>query len=261
MGILAIEANGLHKTYRSVWSRRKVQVLDGVCLAVPWRSCFGVLGPPGAGKTTLVKILLSRLHPDSGTVTLLGEREPGRTVLSRTGYVAEHSRGVAETLRQLLSRDAASRDLLLLDGPMDRMDAAGRAEIVDLLHSLRGDGVTILLTSRDLACVESLCSDLAILNQGRIAASGKMRDLRTARGCVVHVEELPDGLQNELAALGHTVGFAEHSCWVASQDRSQLNALIDRVRAAGVSIKRVDALMVSMETIYLKAMSRARSGQ
>jgi ABC-2 type transport system ATP-binding protein len=242
MSTFAIEANGLHKTYRSVWSSRKVQVLDGVSLAVPRLSCFGLLGPPGAGKTALVKILLSRLHPDSGTVTLLGEREPGRAVLSRIGYVPEHSRRVPETLRRFLSRDDACPDLLLLDGPMDRIDAAGRVEVLHLLHSLHRDGVTIFLTSHDLSCLESLCSHLAILNQGRIEASGKIADLRTAQGCVVHVEELPDGLQNELAALGHAVGFGEHSCWVASQDRLQLNALIDRLRAAGVSIERVDAL-------------------
>jgi ABC-2 type transport system ATP-binding protein len=261
VSILAIEANGLRKTYRSVWSRRKVQVLDGVSLAVPRRSCLGLLGPPGAGKTTLVKILLSQLHPDSGTVRLLGEREPGRAVLSRIGYLPEHARRVAETLRRILSRDTARPELLLLDGPMDGIDAAGRVEVLHLLRSLHSDGVTILLTSHDLSCLESLCSDLAILNQGRIAASGKMTDLRTAQGCVVHVEQLTDGLQNELAALGHAVGFSEHSCWVASQDRLQLNALIDRLRAAGVSIERVDALTLSMESVYLKAMGRTRSGQ
>src|SRR5262245_45707881 len=76
----AFEAANLSKTFRRWWSRREVQALRGVSLAVEGGSVFGLLGPNGAGKTTLVKIALTIAHPDSGEVRLLGESIRNRSI-------------------------------------------------------------------------------------------------------------------------------------------------------------------------------------
>jgi ABC-2 type transport system ATP-binding protein len=258
MSDFAIEAVGLCKSYGSPWRRRKVQVLDGVSLTVPRGSCFGLVGPPGSGKTTLIRIFLLLLRPDAGTVTILGERAPGAGVLSRVGSLPEHSRKRKQVLRRFARSGTDRPDLLLLDGAMEGMDAAGQLEVLHLLQSLRSDGVTIFLSSHDLSWLEPLCSDVANLSEGRIAATGKMSELRTAQGCVVHVDALPECLQDDLAAAGYTVGINEQDCWVASHDRLQLNILIDRLQAAAVSIQRVETLLPSMERIYRTAMGRSR---
>lgn len=49
-----------------------VQALDGVSFAVRPRQVTGLVGPDGAGKTTLMRIAAGLLVPDSGTVTALG---------------------------------------------------------------------------------------------------------------------------------------------------------------------------------------------
>ncbi len=48
------------------------RVLDGVSFQVQKGEIFGLLGPSGAGKTTLIKILTGQLSQDSGTASLLG---------------------------------------------------------------------------------------------------------------------------------------------------------------------------------------------
>ncbi len=48
------------------------QVLDKVSFQVQKGEIFGLLGPSGAGKTTLIKILTGQLSPDSGTAELFG---------------------------------------------------------------------------------------------------------------------------------------------------------------------------------------------
>lgn len=65
-----------------------VTVLDGVSFEVPERKTLCVVGPNGGGKSTLLKILLGLLKPQSGNVRVLG-REPSRA-RSKVGYMPQH---------------------------------------------------------------------------------------------------------------------------------------------------------------------------
>jgi ABC-2 type transport system ATP-binding protein len=68
-------------------------------------------------------------------------------------------------------------DLVILDEPTAGMDVEARAATRGLLGRLRDAGVTILLTSHDLADVERLADRLAIIDRGRIVASGRPEEL------------------------------------------------------------------------------------
>lgn len=64
--------------------------LDGVTCSISAGELFGFIGPDGAGKTTLFRILATLLAPDRGTATLLGEDVVRglRSLRSRIGYMA-----------------------------------------------------------------------------------------------------------------------------------------------------------------------------
>lgn len=70
--------------------RGGVAAVRDVSLAVPTGRVFGLLGPNRAGKTTLVKILLSLVHPTSGSVARLGGPVADRGTLGRVGYMHEN---------------------------------------------------------------------------------------------------------------------------------------------------------------------------
>lgn len=80
------------KTYRTGLLGRGegIPALRGVTLAVPEGMIFGLLGPNRAGKTTLVKLLLSLAAPTSGTITRLGAPLTERRTLARVGYMHEN---------------------------------------------------------------------------------------------------------------------------------------------------------------------------
>jgi len=83
-GSLAVRVEGLLKRFGSTMA------LDGVTFGVEKGELFGFIGPDGAGKTTLFRILVTLLVPDSGHASVLGldvVREY-RALRQRVGYMA-----------------------------------------------------------------------------------------------------------------------------------------------------------------------------
>jgi ABC-2 type transport system ATP-binding protein len=87
----AVEFLDVSKTYRDMLFRwRTVEAVRGVSLSILPGEVFGLLGPNRAGKTTLVKMLLSLCRPTSGQLTRLGRPLGDRSTLAHVGYVHEH---------------------------------------------------------------------------------------------------------------------------------------------------------------------------
>ena len=118
-----LEGTELHKRFG------KTTALDGVSMSVGPGEIVAVMGPSGSGKSTLLHCLAGILRPDTGEVTIDGERidalgEGPRTKLRRTsfGFVFQLGQLVAELT--LIENVALP---LLLAG-RGRTDASGEAE-------------------------------------------------------------------------------------------------------------------------------------
>lgn len=81
----AVETQGLTKSYG------KLVALDHVSLSVPEGSLFGLIGPDGAGKTTLYQILTTLLSPDEGNAIVAGldVAKDYRRLRAEIGYMPE----------------------------------------------------------------------------------------------------------------------------------------------------------------------------
>ncbi|MFJ6515717.1 ATP-binding cassette domain-containing protein [Streptomyces sp. NPDC091406] len=84
---LAIETTGLVKVFGDN------RAVDGIDLAVPTGTVYGVLGPNGAGKTTAVRMLATLLRPDGGSARVFGkdvvkDADAVRSRVSLTGQYA-----------------------------------------------------------------------------------------------------------------------------------------------------------------------------
>src|SRR3954471_13598736 len=100
----AIDAERLVKTYPD-----DVRALDGLSLAVPAGTIFGLLGPNGARKSTTVRILTTLSRPDGGSA-----RVAGLDVLAEPVRVRHAIGGVAQ--RHGLDPEAPGRENLALQG-------------------------------------------------------------------------------------------------------------------------------------------------
>ncbi|MDH5781232.1 MAG: ATP-binding cassette domain-containing protein [Dehalococcoidia bacterium] len=80
--MLAVEASHIVKSFADKTA------VDDLSFSVNQGEIFGLIGPNGAGKTTAIRMLLDIIKPDSGDVTILGEKlsEASKT---RLGYLPE----------------------------------------------------------------------------------------------------------------------------------------------------------------------------
>jgi ABC-2 type transport system ATP-binding protein len=120
---LAVEASGLVKAFG------ETRAVDGVDLAVPRGSVYGILGPNGAGKTTTIRMLATLLRPDAGEARVMGhdvvhDADAVRAAVSLTGQMAS----VDEDLTGV-------ENLVLIGRLLGFKRAAARARAADLLDA------------------------------------------------------------------------------------------------------------------------------
>jgi len=104
--------------------------------------------------------------------------------------VVEYSHGMKKKLAlacALIHRP----EILFLDEPFEGVDAIASRTLKDLLSRLTSRGLTVFLTSHVLEIVERLCTDIAIIAEGRLVASGPLEELR--RGISLGAESGEDG--------------------------------------------------------------------
>jgi ABC-2 type transport system ATP-binding protein len=76
-------------------------------------------------------------------------------------------------------------DLLFLDEPTNGMDPKGRDEMLELIRDLaHNKGVNLILSSHLLPDVEYVCDHVMVLDKGRVATSGPIKELKGPAGRV-----------------------------------------------------------------------------
>jgi ABC-2 type transport system ATP-binding protein len=152
-----IETVGLEKHYKNV------AALDGLSLAVPAGSIYGLLGRNGAGKTTAIKILMGLVRPTGGYAKILGlpadQSAASVAIRQRTGFVNDESdlydfMTVAQLIAFTASffpnwrADLATRYVRSFDLPQSRavkaLSRGARTKLALLLAFCRGAELLIL---------------------------------------------------------------------------------------------------------------------
>jgi len=111
----------------------------------------------------------------------------------REDYVQALSRGMQQRLclAHALVHDP---QVLLLDEPASGLDPRARMELRELLRELRSLGKTVIISSHILPELEELCTAVAIIDRGRVLASGPVEQIqaRFRQGSVARARILGD---------------------------------------------------------------------
>src|SRR5919112_1328745 len=138
-------------------------------------------------------------------------------------------------------------ELVVLDEPTSALDPLGRADVRDVVLSLRERGVAVLLNSHLIGEVERVCDRVVVLDRGRVAASGTLAELLGQREVRLHLTDLSPAASARLAVTGgversgdwFTVALAAEDDGTAVPDLvGDLVALGAGVLAAGGGVRR-----------------------
>ncbi|MYR45741.1 ABC transporter ATP-binding protein [Streptomyces sp. SID5910] len=147
-------------------------------------------------------------------------------------------------------------EVLFLDEPTTGLDAEGRRGTWELVRTLRDAGTTVLLTTHYLEEAEDLADRLAILHEGRIAATGTPAEVTATEPSRISFE-LPEGyLPGDLPPLGE-LGVSGHETdgrlvrlRTHELQRAATGLLVWADRA-GVELRRLDVRSASLEEAFL----------
>ncbi|MGA7120240.1 MAG: ATP-binding cassette domain-containing protein, partial [Polyangiaceae bacterium] len=90
MNDIVLSVQALGKTFRTSFSRKRINAVAGVSFDVRRAEIFGFLGPNGAGKTTTIKMMMGLVAPTAGSMEILGVRAPSPRVRGRVGFLPEN---------------------------------------------------------------------------------------------------------------------------------------------------------------------------
>ena len=169
--VAAVAARDLRKSFGLKAAVR------GVSFEVAGGEIFAFLGPDGAGKSTIIRMLCTLTEPTGGRAAVAGYDVVGRprAVRRRAALVSE-SRAV-EILRAL----PHAPEVLFVDEPRQGFDLTSRAGLWDDLRRVRDEGTTVLVTTTSFDEAEQ-ADRIAIIDDGRIVALDTPAALRAAAG-------------------------------------------------------------------------------
>ncbi|MDT0615135.1 ABC transporter ATP-binding protein [Streptomyces lancefieldiae] len=147
-------------------------------------------------------------------------------------------------------------EVLFLDEPSTGLDAEGRRDTWELVSELRDGGTTVLLTTHYLEEAEHLADRLAIMHEGRIAATGTPAEVTAMQPSRISFE-LPEGYfvgdlppLDELGVSDHEVEGRTVRLRTHELQRSA-TGLLTWAGVAGVELRRLDVRSASLEEAFL----------
>ena len=140
--------------------------------------------------------------------------------------------------------------LLVLDEPTNGLDPQGISEIRALLLALNAEGTTIFLSSHLLAEIEQMCTDVGVLDRGRLVLQERLETLLRPTG-LVEVHSPDAGAAARL--LGDAVvDLRGPRLLVRADDAASLN---HHLVGSGVRVARLGPYERDLEQVVLEASS------
>jgi ABC-2 type transport system ATP-binding protein len=151
-------------------------------------------------------------------------------------------------------------DVVFLDEPMSGLDPIGRRQVRSLILSLRDRGCTVFFSSHILADAEALCSRVAILAGGRLAAEGRLSEMLAfaVRGWELVAADLT---QTMLAGLERRVSrvtpIAEGRYALELGCDAQPERLAVEIVSSGATLVSINPLRETLEEFFMRQIADA----
>jgi ABC-2 type transport system ATP-binding protein len=231
-------------------ARRRIGYLPELFRYQPWLRAREVLA------------LHARLRGDTD-----GSRAALDTILDEVGLLDRADDavgGFSKGMQQRLGLGVAligRPDLVILDEPTSALDPVGRADVRAIIRRLRDGGTTVFLNSHLLTEVERVCDRVAIVDRGRVLASGRLDDLLGGSAVRIRVTGLARGAEPVLGRFGSVRQVDDGWLVVDGMNATAIPAAVAALVAAGGEVHAVDPGRASLEDRYFELTQGRRDAE
>jgi ABC-2 type transport system ATP-binding protein len=148
-----------------------------------------------------------------------------------------------------------SPSMLILDEPTDGVDPLGRRQIREILRAQEDKGVTVFINSHLLVEVELFCREVAILDRGKVALVGKVKELTAGKGYRLTATEVPDRLAETLRARAAAFAAKDGLMEFQFQSRAEVNEVVDLLRAERCEIEAIAQTSSTLEDVFMRTVN------
>jgi ABC-2 type transport system ATP-binding protein len=238
---------------------------------------LGFLRPTGGRLEVLGEAQVERAHRRIGYVPEAPVAEPGlagrdwlrhmarvvglrdvagpvERALEEVDLVAAAGRRMSGYSRGMMQRVALAQallgepELLILDEPTSGLDPESRWRIREVIRARCRAGATVVMSSHDLAEVETVCDTVAMVHRGRLLASAPVAELRDA-GPRVEIEVRDGGAAARLGLDRLGVEVRDDRLMLPEEAQAEVLGLL---LAAGVPIVSLNPVRRSLEQAFLE---------
>ena len=184
-------------------------------------------------------------------------RDRAEELLALVGLAGEahrikgYSRGMKQRLgiaQALIGRPK----LLICDEPTSALDPVGRKEILDLLLSVR-EQTTVLFSTHILSDVERICTDVALLHEGKIAMQGTVDSLKRLKRCEEFAVEATDGAAlAQLKAAFPEARVLSADTLAFTGDEAKMHTVMALIAEKALPVRRVERTETSLEALFME---------
>ena len=150
-------------------------------------------------------------------------------------------------------------ELVILDEPTTGLDPVSRRDLWELVRQVREGGATVIVTTHYMEEAEEHCDRLAIIDHGRLVASGTPHELisRIEASYAVKLVTASPLSQDQLAALAQRIEASpivnQNTCMLRLRnDPAGLQALLDEVGRGGVVLEQLEITPVTLEDVFVE---------
>ncbi len=182
----------------------------------------------------------------------------------RALYLWDRRDDIARTLsggmkRRLMIARALVHEprLLMLDEPTAGVDIEIRRSMWELMREINDLGMTIILTTHYLEEAESLCRNIAIIDEGRIIENDTMVSVVSKLQREIFVLTLQESVNEAPRLDGYKVRLRnEHEIEVEVSNEQDLNALFGTLSANGLHVSSMRSKSNRLEELFMGLVER-----
>jgi ABC-type multidrug transport system ATPase subunit len=147
--------------------------------------------------------------------------------------------------------------IIFLDEPTNGLDPAGTVEIRELIGQLGASGHTIFLSSHLLHEVEQVCTEVAIINHGKLVTQGRVSDLLGQDATLLVEAEPLTTLQEVAARMGARAQIQGPRSVTMALSSERTPALVTALAEAGAQVYQVTPQHASLEQLFMELTNGA----